>query len=44
MAHFFLDDFTSLLSGFDIVWAVLAVATAWRIPRVVQGSSRKIAL
>jgi hypothetical protein len=44
MVHFFLDDFTSLLSGFDIVWAVIAVATAWRIPRVVQGSSRKIAL
>ena len=44
IVRFFLDDFTSLLSGFDIVWAVLAVATAWRIPRVVQGASSKIAL
>jgi hypothetical protein len=32
------------LSGFDIVWAVLAVATAWRIPRLVRGSNGKIAL
>jgi hypothetical protein len=44
MVRFFLDDFTSLLSGFDIVWAVLAVVTAWRIPRLVRGSNGKFAL
>jgi hypothetical protein len=43
VVRFFFDDFTSLLSGFDIVWAVLAVATAWRIPRAIQASSRKSA-
>jgi len=33
IVRYFVDDFTSLLSGFDIVWCVLAVATAWRIVR-----------
>ena len=29
----FIDDFTIIFSGFDILWVALAVYTAWRIPK-----------
>lgn len=31
--QFFIENIASMVSGFDIVWVVLAVITAWRIPR-----------
>ncbi len=29
----FLDNITSMLNGYDALWVVLAIVTAWRIPR-----------
>lgn len=31
--HFFIGHISSMFGGFDILWVVLAVITAWRIPR-----------
>jgi len=31
--QFFIDNIGSMLSGFDILWVILAVITAWRIPK-----------
>jgi len=33
MIQFFVENIESMVSGFDIVWVVLAVITAWRIPK-----------
>lgn len=30
---FFVEAFTSILSGYDAIWVVLAVLTAWRLPQ-----------
>jgi hypothetical protein len=29
----FFENFSLLLSGFDLLWVILAVAAAWRIPK-----------
>jgi hypothetical protein len=29
----FIEDIGSMVSGFDILWIILAVITAWRIPK-----------
>jgi len=33
--QFFVENIGSMVSGFDILWVVLAVITAWRIPKGV---------
>lgn len=33
--QFFFEHIGSMLSGFDILWVILAVITAWRIPKGV---------
>ncbi|HEX9780993.1 MAG TPA: hypothetical protein VGB20_07255 [bacterium] len=33
LIRLFAEHFTSMLSGFDAVWVLLAVGTAWAIPR-----------
>ena len=34
--QFFLENLRSMLSGHDIIWVVLAVITAWAIPRATK--------
>jgi hypothetical protein len=31
--QFFVEEFGSMVSGYDILWVILAVITAWRIPK-----------
>jgi hypothetical protein len=31
--HFYIEGIGSMVSGFDILWVVFAVITAWRIPK-----------
>lgn len=33
--QFFIENIGSMVSGFDILWVILAVITAWRIPKGV---------
>jgi len=33
LIYIFIDGIGSMVSGFDILWVVLAVITAWRIPK-----------
>lgn len=35
VVQFFVEKFTVMLSGFDALWVVLAVVTAWRIPKAL---------
>jgi hypothetical protein len=31
--QFFAENIGSMVGGFDILWVILAVITAWRIPK-----------
>jgi hypothetical protein len=33
MAEIFAANASTILNGFDILWVILAVLTAWRIPK-----------
>jgi hypothetical protein len=35
----FVEKFSELLGGYDILWIILAVATAWGIPKVASQTS-----